>query len=190
MFDILKAKESFMNYVRQFDLTNDKIHLKLVHTLEVVHTTEYLCHHENITGVERDLAYLIALLHDIGRFEQIKRFNSFDDRNIDHAKLGVQVLFKEGMIRNFIDDDQYDEIIEKAIAYHSLYKIPNNLEPSLLKQVLLIRDSDKLDKGKEEVVKINDHAMDKIRYALMTDTTIHRTFDRELKLFSGKGARE
>ena len=145
MFDILKAKESFMNYVRQFDLTNDKIHLKLVHTLEVVHTTEYLCHHENITGVERDLAYLIALLHDIGRFEQIKRFNSFDDRNIDHAKLGVQVLFKEGMIRNFIDDDQYDEIIEKAIAYHSLYKIPNNLEPSLLKQVLLIRDSDKLD---------------------------------------------
>ena len=135
MFDILKAKESFMNYVRQFDLTNDKIHLKLVHTLEVVHTTEYLCHHENITGVERDLAYLIALLHDIGRFEQIKRFNSFDDRNIDHAKLGVQVLFKEGMIRN----------IEKAIVYHSLYKIPNNLEPSLLKQVLLIRDSDKLD---------------------------------------------
>lgn len=56
MFDILKAKESFMNYVLQFDLTNDKIHLKLVHTLEVVHTTEYLCHHENITGVERDLA--------------------------------------------------------------------------------------------------------------------------------------
>ena len=40
MFDILKAKESFMNYVRQFDLTNDKIHLKLVHTLEVVRTTE------------------------------------------------------------------------------------------------------------------------------------------------------
>ena len=92
MFDILKAKESFMNYVRQFDLTNDKIHLKLVHTLEVVRTTEYLCLYENITGVERDLAYLIALLHD-----------------------------------------------------HSLYKIPNNLEPSLLKQVLLIRDSDKLD---------------------------------------------
>ena len=55
------------------------------------------------------------------------------------------MLFEEGMIRNFIDDDQYDEIIEKAIAYHSLYKVPNNLDPFLLKQVLLIRDSDKLD---------------------------------------------
>ena len=135
MFDILKAKESFMNYVRQFDLTNDKIHLKLVHTLEVVRTTEYLCLYENITGVERDLAYLIALLHDIGRFEQIKRFNSFDDRNIDHAKLGVQVLFKEGMIRNFIDDDQYDEMYDnyktkttgaEAFSLYSLKTLPES----------------------------------------------------------------
>ncbi|WP_228415946.1 PBSX family phage terminase large subunit [Terrisporobacter hibernicus] len=51
-------------------------------------------------------------------------------------------------------------------------------------------DSDKLDKGKEEVVKLNDHAMDKIRYAIMTDSKIHRTLDRALKLFSGKGTRE
>lgn len=144
MLDINKAKDCFMNYVQQFDLTNDKIHLKLIHTLEVVHTTEYLCLHENITGIEKDLAYLIALLHDIGRFEQIKRFNSFDDRNVDHATLGVQVLFDEGMIRQFIEDDQYDEVIRKAIAYHSLYKVPKGLD-SLLKQVLLIRDSDKLD---------------------------------------------
>ena len=116
MLDINKAKDCFMNYVQQFDLTNDKIHLKLIHTLEVVHTTEYLCLHENITGIEKDLAYLIALLHDIGRFEQIKRFNSFDD-----------------------------EVIRKAIAYHSLYKVPKGLDSFLLKQVLLIRDSDKLD---------------------------------------------
>ncbi len=145
MLDINKAKDCFMNYVQQFDLTNDKIHLKLIHTLEVVHTTEYLCLHENITGIEKDLAYLIALLHDIGRFEQIKRFNSFDDRNVDHATLGVQVLFDEGMIRQFIEDDQYDEVIRKAIAYHSLYKVPKGLDSFLLKQVLLIRDSDKLD---------------------------------------------
>ena len=153
MFDILKAKESFMNYVRQFDLTNDKIHLKLVHTLEVVHTTEYLCHHENITGVERDLAYLIALLHDIGRFEQIKRFNSFDDRNIDHAKLGVQVLFKEGMIRNFIDDDQYDEMYDnyktktKGAEAFSLYSLKTLPESTIEEDISLygLQNSDKLD---------------------------------------------
>ena len=57
----------------------------------------------------------------------------------------MQVLFDEGMIRQFIEDDQYDEVIRKAIAYHSLYKVPKGLDSFLLKQVLLIRDSDKLD---------------------------------------------
>lgn len=43
-------------------------------------------------------------------------------------------------------------------------------------------DSDKLDKGVEEVIKIDDHAMDKIRYAVMTDSILHGTLDRELEL--------
>lgn len=43
---------------------------------------------------------------------------------------------------------QYDEVIRKAIAYHSLYKVPKGLDSFLLKQVLLIRDSDKLDNFK------------------------------------------
>ena len=51
-------------------------------------------------------------------------------------------------------------------------------------------DSDKLDKGVEEVVKINDHAMDKIRYALLTDSIIYRTLDEQIRIWSGKGARE
>ena len=51
-------------------------------------------------------------------------------------------------------------------------------------------DSDKLDKGVEEVVKINDHAMDKIRYAVMTDSINYKTFDGQVRLFSGKGGLE
>ena len=51
-------------------------------------------------------------------------------------------------------------------------------------------DSDKLDKGREEVVKINDHCMDKIRYAVLTDSIIYKTNQEQIKLFSGKGALE
>ena len=118
MIDFIQAQKAFQNYISSYDMTIPSIRLKVVHTYKVVECCEYLCHHLHLSKEDTSLAMLIALLHDIGRFEQIKRFNSFDDRNIDHAKLGVQVLFKEGMIRNFIDDDQYDEIIEKAIAYH------------------------------------------------------------------------
>lgn len=51
-------------------------------------------------------------------------------------------------------------------------------------------DSDKLDKGIEEVIKLDDHAMDKIRYAIMTDGVIHRTLFEQIQVFSGKGAME
>ena len=35
---------------------------------------------------------------------------------------------------------------------------------------------------------MNDHAMDKIRYAVMTDSINYRTLDDALKVLSGKGA--
>ena len=42
----------------------------------------------------------------------------------------------------------------------------------------------------EEVIKIDDHAMDKIRYAIMTDSTIYKTLSAQLQVLSGKGAME
>lgn len=66
------------------------------------------------------------------------------------------------------------------------------LDPSCKKDIeeftSYVWDPDKLDKGVEEVLKINDHAMDKIRYACLTDAIIHRTMDEQIKVFSGKGA--
>lgn len=58
------------------------------------------------------------MLHDIGRFEQARKYNTFvDNLSKNHAKLGIDVLFKKGFIRNFIQDEKYDRIIEiKATA--------------------------------------------------------------------------
>lgn len=49
------------------------------------------------------MAWLIGILHDIGRFEQLRRYQTFFDyRSMDHAKYGVHVLFEEGHIKDFI----------------------------------------------------------------------------------------
>ena len=37
-------------------------------------------------------------------------------------------------------------------------------------------DEDKLNKGVEEVVKLNDHCMDRNRYAVLTDTILYKTY--------------
>ena len=96
--------------------------------------------------------FSIALLHDIGRFEQLKRYDSFEPGTMDHAAYGVKVLFDEGMIRRFLPDDKWDSIIYTAIAHHSDYELPEISDPQTLLHAKLIRDEDKLDNCRVKLV--------------------------------------
>lgn len=70
----------------------------------------------HLNDEDKDLAMLIALLHDIGRFDQAKQMKFFreDLMNYDHAKLEVKLLFESGEIRKFIKTDKYDNVIKKG----------------------------------------------------------------------------
>ena len=143
--DLEYARKSFQEYLSAYDAKDEKIKLKRVHTFCVVKAAEYITTREKISEEDRELALLIALLHDIGRFEQLKKYNSYDDNIMDHAKFGVQVLFEEGKIRDFIETDKYDEIIREAIYWHSAYQLPEMKDERILLHCKLIRDADKLD---------------------------------------------
>ena len=93
------------------------------------------------------LAELIGLLHDIGRFEQVRRYNTFVDKDsVNHGEYGVKVLFENNLIRNFIEDKKYDEIIRKAILNHNKDIIDNTItDKKELLHCQIIRDADKLD---------------------------------------------
>ncbi len=143
--DIEHAKKEFDKYLRDFDLENPKILLKKVHTYGVIKAADYICTREELGAGNRDLALLIALLHDIGRFEQLRAYNSYDDDRFDHARFGVKLLFEQGKIRDFISCADYDEVIRQSIAYHSMYRLPEIQDPRILLHCKIIRDADKLD---------------------------------------------
>lgn len=143
--DLTFAKNSFRRYLEDYDQKDPKIRLKQVHTFCVVEAADYICTREKIKEEDHQLALLIALLHDIGRFEQLRLFNSYDDDRFDHASFGVQVLFQEGRIREFIKTREMDEIIRQAIAWHSAYRLPDIEDERTLLHCRIIRDADKLD---------------------------------------------
>lgn len=147
------AKKEFEKYLDGYDRNNDKIRLKIIHTYGVVHDMEEICHRMHLSEEDTELARIIALLHDIGRFEQLKRFDSFEPTTMDHAAYGVQVLFDEGMIRQFVPEDIWDEIIRTAIARHSDFKLDGISDARTLLHARLIRDADKLDNCR---VKLQD----------------------------------
>ena len=98
------AQQEFESYLNGYDRENDRIKLKIIHTYGVVKQAEELAGRMHLSAEDTDLARLIALLHDIGRFEQLKRYDSFEPGTMDHAAYGVKVLFDEGMIRRFLPD--------------------------------------------------------------------------------------
>lgn len=145
MIDLKKARQAFKKYTSQY--TQDKLgyNLKVVHTYKVVENSNTIATMMNLSKEDIKLAELIALLHDIGRFEELKIFEQFESIKFDHANYGAHILFDEGLIRNFIEDDKYDSIIKKAIINHNKYKIEDNLDKKTLLHAKIIRDADKLD---------------------------------------------
>ena len=100
----------------------------------------------NLSEEDILLAELIGLLHDIGRFEQIKNYHTFlDKESIDHAEYGNKILFEDDLIRNFITEDKYDEIIKTAISNHNKPCISNDLTNYERLHAMIIRDADKTD---------------------------------------------
>lgn len=151
--DLQHAKTEFEHYLDGYDRNDDKVHLKIVHTYGVTEYSRQIAERLNLPDEDRELAQLIGLLHDIGRFEQLKRFDSFEPDTMDHASFGVQILFSEGMIRNFAGKDSWDGIIQTAIARHSDFRLTGITDSRTLMHARIIRDADKLDNCR---VKLED----------------------------------
>lgn len=143
--DFEQAKRAFEKYLDEYDRADDKINLKIVHTYGVVSCCEEIARRMKLSAEDTMLCKLIGLLHDIGRFEQLKRFDSFEPGTMDHAKYGAELLFKEGMIREFVEVDTWDDIICTAIDKHSDFAIEGVTDSRSLLHARLIRDADKLD---------------------------------------------
>lgn len=146
MVDILKAKQYFKEYFARYDETEPRIYLKAVHMYHVADAARMIAKSLGLSEEEQDLAELIGLLHDIGRFDQWKWYQTYSDKlSIDHGQKSVEVLFGEKEIRNFIADEQYDTIIYKAINNHNKFEIEKGLDERELLYSKIVRDADNLD---------------------------------------------
>ena len=139
------AEETFEKYLDQYDRNDDKINLKIVHTYGVISAMDYLSSDLKLSGEDTEIARHIALLHDIGRFEQLRLYNSFDDSVMPHAQCSLDILFEKRLIESFIPERTYDSIIYTAIKNHGLYRMEEGLEGQVLLHSQLIRDADKMD---------------------------------------------
>lgn len=179
----VRAQNAFREYTSHYNAGEEKVRLKIEHTHRVCELCEYIAKSLNLSKQDTDLAWLIGLLHDIGRFEQLKSFGTFSDAaSIDHAAYGADILFRQGKIRDYLDSSDEDALIEQAVRSHSAYRIPDGLNKRTELFCNIIRDGDKID-----ILKVNvDFPLEEIynvttkelKSGVITDAVME-SFDQE-----------
>lgn len=181
---------AFAEYVRNYDPSDEKIKLKIDHTYRVAGLCQRIAESLGLSEPDVDIAWLLGMLHDIGRFEQIRRFGTFNDvQSVDHAEFGADLLLKEGLIRKFAEgyyeecelarsgNEEAEQIIknnehhnkdtgllEMAIRQHNKYRVKEDLTERQRMFCDILRDADKVD-----IFKVNADIPMEIIYDVTTE---------------------
>lgn len=141
-----QAIQEFLNYTASYKKYGEKIDLKIKHTMRVKDLCEEIAKSISLSQEEIDIATLCGLLHDIGRFEQWKNYNSYEDREtVDHGNLGYKILKNNNLIHRFNQKEEYDKVILKSVKYHNKYRIAKSMTKKEKLFANIVRDADKLD---------------------------------------------
>jgi len=143
-----ELKNRFEQYVKQFASPDQNIQaaldLKHAHTRRVCEAIVDIGEDEGLSGEDLLMAEATALLHDIGRFEQFRRYKTFSDaRSENHALLGVKVI-QENAILDGIDSLSAQTIV-RAVKCHNRMALPSRENGRSLFFIKLLRDADKVD---------------------------------------------
>ncbi len=143
-----RLKTWFAEYVRRFDSDDPAVQqnmdLKEEHTRGVCEAIREIGGSLELSEGDLCLAEASALLHDIGRFEQFRRYGTFaDHRSVDHAALGVDVIRENRVLEGL--DSAAARLIVRAVACHNRADVPDGEPERSLFFIRLLRDADKVD---------------------------------------------
>ena len=118
--------------------------LKRAHTGFVVKNAALIADEEAFGPLERETALAAALLHDTGRYEQLRRYNTFrDSDSVDHAVFSHDIVKERGWLEE-VGFERCDAILA-AVLYHNRRDLPDGLDGVTLAASQTVRDADKLD---------------------------------------------
>lgn len=168
--------EELKKYAMKFDINDQGISRKYYHSLRVQKISEEIAKHEKLDKEEYELASVIGLLHDFGRFYQWHKYQTFNDLiSLDHGDYGASELIDKNLIENFYNKKENYQIIYEAIKYHNKYSVPEKVISKKLCN--LIRDADKLDilhmfKTKESIISDKGKINKRVEEDFMNDRLV------------------
>lgn len=146
--DLDRIRGWFAEYCQYFysvDMEEQRnVLLKEEHTHRVCANIIRIAAAEGLGSEDLKLAETIALLHDVGRFEQYRQFRTFRDAvSVNHAALGAEIIRDVDLLAGLSPRER--DLVNDSVEAHNVFKIPKTIQGEHRFFLQLIRDADKLD---------------------------------------------
>jgi len=118
--------------------------LKFAHSLNVLAHARVVARAERLPPQTARGALLAALYHDIARFPQYRRWQTFKDAfSTNHGILGSRIL---NALRPLEREPRRVRLLAQgAVALHNRFMLPNGLSEEMRRVADVVRDCDRLD---------------------------------------------
>ena len=149
MQELLTRMHSWMSaYMKSFYTDDAEVQngilIKEKHTGYVTANCIELAKNLNFPKHDVELAEIIGLFHDVGRFYQYQKYKTFNDaQSEDHADLALKVIADLEFFKELCAEDY--ELVKFAIQNHNKKIIAQTDDERKKLFAKLIRDADKLD---------------------------------------------
>lgn len=152
---INRVSQRFNEWLDEFPFFSNQKHedheraeSKRQHVYNTKKLSEELARLKGLSDNEIQLAGICGLLHDCGRFLELKKYKDFNDQknNFDHAKEGAQIL-RMGLLKQLYPEATKEEekLIIKVAEYHQMSSIPEELSEKEAMFLDIIKAADSLD---------------------------------------------
>ena len=193
--NITAAKDFFEKYTAKFLKNSDRsitdgLILMKEHSLKVAELSAKIASNLQLEEDDIELAELIGLLHDIGRFAQFEKSETFDDRiTEDHAETGLSLLNEQAFFTSIEEGGQ--NLITNAIRNHNKESISLKDDKRTILFSQILRDADKLDVWETCVANLQRNGtfrLESISWNLPQNGQVNDSITRQIK--NGKPVRK
>jgi len=143
-----KIRTWYDSYVSEFSSEDQEIQINIdlikEHAYRVVENVKELTLSINLDESNLFLLETAALLHDVGRFEQLVQNGTYaDSDDLNHIQIGLNVIEQHDVLKALEEDEM--KLVIDCVKMHDLSVLPKITDERSLVLVHLLRDADRID---------------------------------------------